>query len=116
MKKLIFIVSFLPLIFALAPKIQNPKLIPEKPPAFEEFEKLNLEVANPLSFHETLPEEEAITMYEPSGPLSIPENFSLIAQNDNTKRYEILPFIDSREDRESGEIEIFYGLYLSTRF
>lgn len=116
MKKLIFIISFLPLIFALAPKIQNPKLIPEKPSVFEEFEKLNLEVTDPLSFHETLPEEEAISIYIPSGPLSIPENFSLITKNDDKKRYGILPFIDSREDKDSGEIEIFYGLNLFTTF
>ena len=116
MKKFIFLIFSIPTLLVIIPKLQNPKLLPEKPNLFEGFEKLHLENAAPLSFNETPPKEEVISFYEPSEPLSIPENFSLIAQIDNKKRYEILPFLDSREDKKSGEIEIFYGLYLTTTF
>ena len=89
---------------------------PSKINLFKDFEAFKLEITDPLSFKTEPVQQTAIYRYEPSEKLHIPEDFRLVAKQAPNRQLRILPYIDSREDKENDELEVFWGLKVNASF
>ena len=107
------------LILILVPRGFNFQRLPEKPiqiHLFKEFEALKLDIQDPLLFKPMSVVEKAICRYEPSQEIEIPDDYRLVAKHSEKRQLSVLPYIDSREDKENDELEVFWGLKVNATF
>lgn len=107
------------LVLILVPRGFNFQRLPEEPiqiNLFKEFEALKLDIQDPLLFKPMPIVEKAIYRYEPSQKIEIPDNFRLVAKHSEKRQLSVFPYIDSREDKETDELEVFWGLKVNATF
>ena len=107
------------LVLILVPRGFNFQRLSEKPiqiHLFKEFQVLKLDIQDPLLFRAMPVVEKAIYKYEPSQEIEIPDDFRLVAKNSEKRQLSVFPYIDSREDKENDELEVFWGLKVNAIF